>query len=135
MIRHQISQIDIMPTIFDLLCLEMPPDTDGSTLLQLINSNAGWFREESYAESIPAGWQALQGDQRRIWCVRTNDWKLILRSDVAGNQRCYELFDLRSDPGETCNLFERQATKAAELKEKLEAHILRGTQRRVSGWR
>jgi arylsulfatase A-like enzyme len=128
-IRHQVSQIDIMPTIFDILGRRMPPGTDGSTLLPLVNRNAESFREESYAESIPAGWQALEGDHRRTWCVRTNDWKLIHHSEakVGGSQRRYELFDLRSDPGETCNLFERQGTKAAELREKLEAHILRGT--------
>jgi arylsulfatase A-like enzyme len=126
-IEHQISQIDIMPTIFDVLDLPIPTPADGDSLLPLIRGEANYFRAEAYAETIPAGWQALRADTRRMWCVRTRNWKLILHTDTRGAARHYELFDLRSDVGETKNIYPQKSAEAEiiGLQNKLDSEVLK----------
>ena len=78
---------------------------EGISTRSLIEGTDLAFREEAFAETPPAGWQALQSDDREIWCVRTASWKLILntrRSDAGGR---YELYDLKHDPRELRNLY------------------------------
>lgn len=116
-VRHQVSQVDVMPTIFDLLGLPMPQPCDGSSLLPLIAGGHN-FREEAYAETPPAGWQALPGDERRIRCVRTAEWKLIVHS---GETERSELYHLTEDPGERRNVFDREPAVAKRLRALLDA--------------
>jgi arylsulfatase A-like enzyme len=124
-VSQQVSQIDLLPTIFDLLGLELSLAHDGSSTMPLVLGQTEQFREEAYAETMPAGWQALEGDERRIWCVRTAECKLILNWDRATDAKSYELYNLRDDPGERRNVFAEEPLKAAELNAKLEAHMAR----------
>ena len=122
-IRNQVSQIDIMPTLFDLLGWELPPPVDGLSLLPLIRGETDRFREEAYSETPPAGWQRLLSDERWIRCVRTLEWKLIQYEDPSKNSVRYELYNLREDPGERNDIIAREPDKADELKAKLVAHM------------
>jgi len=122
-VTQQISQIDVMPTLFDILGLELTLPHDGTSTLPLIDGDTDVFREEAYAETMPAGWQAITGDERRIWCVRTLEWKLIMNLNPVAGTRSYELYNLAVDPGERHNVLDREPAKAAELKAKLEAHM------------
>jgi arylsulfatase A-like enzyme len=83
------------------------------------------FREEAFAETMPAGWQALDGDNRRIWMVRTSDWKLIWNWNPDSQQQSWELYNLREDPGELKNVFAAQPLVANRLKAALEAEVAR----------
>ncbi len=125
-VENMVSQIDIMPTIFELLGLKMPESTDGESLLPLIGGTTDQFREEAYACVPPAGWQQLWTDHRLIWCVRTVDWKLILKSNPNENTEDFELYNLRSDPGERDNCIDREPDIAAKLKAKLQAYMATG---------
>jgi arylsulfatase A-like enzyme len=128
----QISQIDIMPTIFDLLGIEATDLMEGSSALPLIEGRSRTFREDCFAETQPAGWQALQSDDREIWCVRTASWKLILNTTRSGPVRRYELYDLKRDPGELRNLYEADGARhpaSPALGSKLEDFILRARRR------
>lgn len=120
-VTPQVSQVDLLPTLFDLLGLELPLPADGQSLLPLIEGRVTSFRPEAYAETPPAGWQALPGDERRLWCVRTAQWKLIVHHDRTTGEEHEELFDLAADPGETRNVRDQQAAVAAGLRQKLEA--------------
>jgi len=127
-IRDQVSQIDVLPTIFHLLGLEVPPPVDGTSLLPLIRGEATGFREQAYAATPPAGWQRLLSDRRLIWCVRTLKRKLILNLDPdAEKTRRYELYDLEQDPGERNDIFdqERESPATKELMDRLEEHVSR----------
>ena len=119
-IRQQISQIDFMPTLLDLLGLESPLPPDGTSLLPLIEGKTTDFRAEAYAETPPAGWQALPGDERRIWCVRTTEWKLIVNWDPTTGTEISELYDLVRDPEERVNVVERETGVAARLRAALD---------------
>jgi len=122
-ISQQVSQIDMMPTIFDIVGLDLSVPHDGASTLPLIFGETDEFRPEVYAETMPAGWQAIAGDERRIFCVRTLEHKLILNTDPVAGTRTYELYNLTNDPGERVNLYDSEPALAAELKAKLETHI------------
>jgi arylsulfatase len=122
-VRQQVSQVDLMPTIFDLLGLPLPAGTDGESTLPLIRGEATGFREHAFAETTPAGWQALEKDDRELFCVRTQDWKLILSTDTARRQDRWELYNLREDPGERTNLHGAGHPAVAGLREALEGCI------------
>ena len=118
-IERQVSQIDIMPTIFELLGLPMPVEAQGRSLLPLIHDQATDVVEETFAETRPCGWQALQDDKRRIWCVRTPRWKLVFNDFAPNAESYYELYNLEKDAGEKDNVFEQYPRVAADFKEKL----------------
>ncbi len=122
-VRQQVSQVDLMPTIFDLVGLDLPPPVDGESLLPLISGKEAAFREEAYAETPPAGWQALDGDERRIRCVRTRDWKLIVNTDLSTHAHWFELYDLREDPGEQRNRADEEPERVQTLLARLNAHM------------
>lgn len=119
-IETQISQVDIMPTIFELLGLKYNIKFDGKSLIPLINGQKNNFIEETFAETLVCGWQVVKGDERRIWCIRTPAWKLIYYSNpmkIDGNY--YELFNLDNDPGEKINVIDRYPDVYEKLKDKL----------------
>jgi len=122
-VTNQVSQIDIMSTVFDILGLEFTLPCDGSSTMPLILGETEQFREEAYAETLPAGWQSLEDDERHMWCIRTNKWKLIMNWDVATGKKSYELYNLSLDPAERSNLFHQEVEKAADLKAKLNTYI------------
>jgi arylsulfatase A-like enzyme len=124
-IENQVSQIDIMPTVFDLLGLERLDAMDGQTLLPLIEGRADTFRSEAFFETTPAGWQALAGDDREVFGVRTRQWKLILHTDERRSAKRYELYDLRSDPEETRDVFAQRGAgdEVGSLKSQLDGYV------------
>ena len=118
-IETQVCQIDIMPTIFDMLGLQMPVETEGHSLLPLIHDRKTDMPEETFAETLPCGWQTLKDDHRHIWCIRNPKWKLIYNDFEPQAESYYELFDLEKDEGEKNNVFEQNPQIAEKLKQKL----------------
>lgn len=130
-VRQQVSQIDIMPTIFDLLGLPIPAFMDGESLLPLVSGRRPGFRREAYAETTPAGWQSLREDRREIWCLRTDRFKLISNTTAGSDAHTCELYDLEKDPGERVNLYRPGHPAAAELEPRLLAYIRRARRVRI----
>jgi len=122
-VEQLVSQIDIMPTIFDMLRLDMPQPCDGRSMMPLIRGEPADFPPEVYAELPPAGWQQLWTDHRRYRCVRTLDWKLIQLVDLETGEKTNALYNLREDPGETTNVIEKEIQVAKSLILKLDAHF------------
>jgi hypothetical protein len=88
----------------------------------LIRGEEAGFVEEAYAETMPCGWQALDGDRRMIWCIRRPPWKLIRYSDPPSPVR-QELFDITRDPGERHDLAGQQPEIVSQLSSRLDAWI------------
>lgn len=120
-IATQVSQIDLLPTLFDLVGLPMPAEAQGHSLLPLIHGQAWYGEEVTFAETLPCGWQTLKDDERRIWCIRTPEWKMILNSFVPQEASSYELYELRNDPGEKNDLFKTSPDIARTLMNRLHA--------------
>jgi len=119
-INEQVSQVDIMPTIFDILEIKKPERVDGVSLLPLIKEEKKKYRQECFAMTQPAGWQALETDERMIYCIRTPEWKLIYNYDPKNKKNTYyELYNLKKDPNEKENLINKNLKIKEKLKRKL----------------
>ncbi len=97
-VPHQVSGVDLMPTILDMVGAAAPGGLDGSSLAPLLDGGApaaGQREAWSYAATSNHG-LAARVDGR---------WKYIL-SDVPWNglQGAEELYDLTADPAEESNL-------------------------------
>lgn len=123
-VAEQVQLTDLFPTILDAAGLKLPavraPLQGRSLLASATDASADRL---AYAEML-APQPSIASLNRRtgapettprpaldraLRCVRTPDTKLIWASDGA-----HELYDLRRDPQETCNLFERETTLAEE---------------------
>jgi len=96
--------IDLAPTILDMLGVDPPPAFEGRSLLPAIN-DPGNGRPSAYLEAMDANltrnWAPLTG-------LVNGPYKLI-------DLPIPELYDLRSDPGETTNVFARDPERARAL--------------------
>jgi len=135
-VNELVQQIDIMPTILDILGLPIPEGLQGSSLLPLIKDKAlynsrlapGCFEQGTvFCETILGGYQSTEEMEKiKLRCIRTKDYKLISMNmhlhDLSRgglNNAIYELYDLRTDPMEVKNIVERHPDIVRELKKEL----------------
>lgn len=110
-----VRQVDVAPTILDLVGAPVPPGLDGVSLLPALTEQRP-LRLEAFLEAFGRV-RGTPRDQRRGW--RTERWKYIEAphaTDVAD-----ELFDLTVDPRERCNLAAREPEQAALLRARVAA--------------
>jgi len=109
-VAAQVRNIDLMPTLCELLGLPEPGDVQGKSLLPLIaGRNAGPEREaysESYYPRYHYGWSELKS-------LRTSRYKFIQAPRP-------ELYDLSLDPREQSNIFGRESSLAERFARDLE---------------
>lgn len=103
-ITHQVRLIDIMPTILEILDMDIPGSFQGESLLRLI--------EEGKADKI---WPAFSeethwGDELKS--VREGCYKFITNDSLDA----FELYNLCSDPGEKKDLADAEKEKAREMR-------------------
>jgi hypothetical protein len=120
-IREQVQQIDIMPTILDVVGLPLPTGVQGRSLASLL-FHSGKQRGSSipaFAETVYGGYQATEDMATiRYRCVRTDGWKLIEQEGPAGET--YQLYDLLLDPKEFENVYDKNIRVATAHKTLLE---------------
>ncbi len=109
-VDEQVRSVDIAPTIDALAGVASPGDYDGRSLLPLARGDVrGGDILPSYAESalprLHFGWSDLKS-------IRVGEWKYIAAPKP-------ELYDLRTDPGETHNIVAEKATVAGRLASEL----------------
>ncbi|HEV7501761.1 MAG TPA: sulfatase, partial [Vicinamibacteria bacterium] len=109
--RAQVSTVDIMPTVLDLVGLAPQDGIDGRTLAPALLDAAAPVDHESYSETyFPRyhfGWQHLRSlrDARYTYVDAPHP----------------ELYDRSQDPGETRNIFKAYSGRAEALRLRLEA--------------
>jgi len=129
-ITQPVGHIDVVPTLLDLMGVEVPPDLQGHSLVPLIRGRQPaedhvfieWNPGTGLNLAKKGSRLASKADldrirQERIRTVVSPDgWKLCL-SDTDKSQ----LFNLREDPGETRNLFDsgRHRDVIARLSERI----------------
>jgi choline-sulfatase len=113
-IRDRISSIDLMPTILDLLDVQIPAKantqlrgTSLSSTMQGERSTRNVFSETDYRDYT---------FKRAI--ITPSGWKLIYTLE----DKSRELYYLAEDPGETRNLAGKMAQRADKLQYQLFAH-------------
>ncbi|HTG32270.1 MAG TPA: sulfatase [Thermoanaerobaculia bacterium] len=113
-VQRQAQQMDVAPTILDLLNLPVPPDMDGRSLARWISGDGP--PGDDPAESMAFSWLDQHG--LRAAAVTTPGWRLIEdRLPVPGRA----LYDRQADPGEHRNLAAKQAVRAGYLRARLRA--------------
>ncbi|MFH1278383.1 MAG: sulfatase-like hydrolase/transferase [Candidatus Eisenbacteria bacterium] len=112
-ISSQARQVDIAPTVLDLLGLPPMPGVEGRSLAPLLSDPETPLDLVNYAESFSTredyGWSEVRS-------ISTDDWKYILLPKE-------ELYDLRADPAERNNLAEREREVAARFRSMLDERI------------
>jgi arylsulfatase A-like enzyme len=114
--------IDIVPTVLELLELDVPDAVQGRSLLPLVRGTGDEPRL-AYAEALntldyhaPRDLPPQQKD--RLHCMTDGDWKLIYHHDSPEHS---ELYNLDDDPRETRNVADLHPAQAARLLSALEA--------------
>jgi len=119
-LKPQVREIDIMPTILDIAGISIPQKLDGISLLPLIlgkeeNLNLVSFSETRPNDCLPlGGFSGILGKRRAI---RTEEWKLIYTPKQG--EHLYELYNLKRDPLELKNLLLEKKEYFYRLKERL----------------
>ena len=104
---------DILPTLIDVLDLRINAEhqAQGRSLMPLIRG-----------ENIPDR-PVLSGGRRKRGAIIEDGWKYLRMAldeeKGQGNPFKEELYDLRSDPGETVDLIDRESARAARMRERL----------------
>ncbi|MFP4081827.1 MAG: sulfatase-like hydrolase/transferase [Candidatus Aminicenantes bacterium] len=112
-IAEQVSSIDIMPTILNMMGEELPENVQGESLLPLIlgkqSGNQSLAYSETYWPRYHYGWSELKS-------LRKGQYKFI-------DAPRPELYDVLEDPGEIHNLISAKASLAHEMKRDLDSLI------------
>jgi arylsulfatase A-like enzyme len=110
-----VRQVDVTPTVLDLLALPVPAGLDGVSLLPAIRERRG-LGLEAFLEAFGRV-RGTPRDRRRGW--RTERWKYV-EAPNAGDIPD-ELFDLAVDPRERRNLAAAEPARVAELRARVAA--------------
>lgn len=104
--RHEpmVSQVDIMPTLLQLLDLPIPEEVEGRSLLE---PGPRWIAAEDVDHREEVTWR--QGLFHDHWAY------------LKGADQSDRLFHLRDDPGETANLATTESEKREEMELALRA--------------
>jgi arylsulfatase A-like enzyme/Tfp pilus assembly protein PilF len=110
--------IDLAPTVLDLAGRAAPPEFEGRSLVDAVAAGE--------TASPPAYFEAMDANVTRNWAPLTGI--------VSGHHKLVdlpipELYDLRADPQETSNLFNREGERARTLLSVLQARTLEFSRR------
>ena len=132
-----VSQVDLVPTLLDLMGQEIPEELEGKSLRSVLGSDrpvvhGGAFIEWNGANSglgaaapgrsIP-DWAETIARPEEIRAAMSDPVRSVV-SDDGWKLNCsaieeHELYDLENDPFETRNLFAREKGRAAELRARI----------------
>lgn len=114
-IKEQVSSIDVMPTILDLLDVQMP--ANAAKQLRGASLVSG-LKGKSVAKDVFFETDYRQYTYKRG--IQTKDgWKLIYTLE----NKSRELYNLKKDPHEKNNLVDQEPRKAYELEQRVFAHF------------
>ena len=117
-IPQQVRQVDIFPTIMELIGLPNPKNVDGQSLKPLMDCD---LQEElpAYIESPPT----ISGTLKKVIGIRTSKYKYLRSAD--NSKIFYEFYDLKNDPLEEKNII-NQFPDIVEKMEKILTEIREG---------
>lgn len=118
-----VRSIDLVPTLIELLDLDIPEesDFDGKSLLEMID-NLEFQPRMAYSESINdlTAYYDSQMQNESLYAVSDGHWKLILHREES-RDKGIELYDLQSDPRELTDLSEKQPEISIRMRKQLDA--------------
>ncbi|MDA0747437.1 MAG: VanZ family protein [bacterium] len=121
-VQMQVQNVDIFPTVLDLLALPVPEAVQGRSLMPVIRGEA-MAERPAFTETTPGGYQATpEMLKMRIRAMRTSKWKLI-HTHGPGVDR-YELYDLEKDPEERQDVAVRYPDMTGQMRVELHQWVL-----------
>ncbi len=120
-ISDYVSTIDLGPTILNAVGLDFPKECAGVSLVPLMRGQSFThppiYGEQTTQEVSPfvRPDQQVDPELKKYMIISQDGFKLIYNRDYFS----FELFDLRNDPSEVRNLYNRMPQKADELKKRL----------------
>lgn len=120
-IKDYVSTIDLGPTMLNAVGLDYPKECAGVSLVPLMRgepfTHPPVYGEQTTQEVSPfvRPEQYVSPEQKKYMIITQDGFKLIYNRD----HYSFELFDLKNDPSEVRNLYDRMPEKAAELRNRL----------------
>lgn len=108
--------VDIYPTLVRLAGLRLP-----ATMQPLDGTDLGPVLRDARRQVRPYAYHAFNRPGRIGQAIRADRYRLIRWTKEATGERIHELYDLRSDPGETRNIAREQPVVRARLDAWLDA--------------
>ena len=99
---------DLLPTICDAANADTPKDIDGLSMLPIITGSGAQAKHNYLFWEFPA----YKGQQ----AVRLGKWKAV-RTNIFGNNRELELYDLESDPSEANDVAEKNVEVVRQIED------------------
>jgi choline-sulfatase len=101
-VRHNVSLVDLFPTLCELAAIPVPPGLDGRSLVPLMEGNADGWPNAVYSE---------------LYNIRNGPSEMVKHGDLKyfryhGKDWPEQLFDLAADPVENRNLIDDPAYAA-----------------------
>jgi arylsulfatase A-like enzyme len=122
LVPSQVRSIDLVPTLIELLGLDIPTETgfDGKSLLEVIDNPDAPARI-AYSESINdlTAYYDSQMQNESLYAISDGQWKLILHREKS-KDKGIELYDLQSDPRELTDLSKKHPEINARLRNRLD---------------
>jgi len=108
-IEEPVEMIDFVPTLMDLCELEVPTTIAGRSMMPLIRGDVTAWREAVFCEidHSMSMYDELRHHSGRRVMVRTKEWKMVWFMDERAADKDGALYDLRNDPEEKVNLYNR----------------------------
>jgi len=120
-VKDYVSTVDLSPTILNAVGLDYPMECAGVSLVPLMRGepfvHPPVYGEQTTQETSPyvRPDQYVSHEQKKYMIISQDGFKLIYNRD----HYCFELFDLKEDPKELRNIYDRLPQKAAELRTRL----------------
>jgi len=108
------QSIDIMPTILELLGVEIPFFAQGKSLVPFMQDKENYTAHEY-----------IYGQTRQQAFIRSLEWKLIVDRSRIDQETCEgdKLFNIRNDPNELYNMQATERKVFTRLKKNVRKHL------------
>jgi len=129
-VEEPVANIDIWPTVLDLLGLPGLEDVEGRSLLPLVLAEGGSGTPPEHLQGralfaqLDRSWGKGEGDPDEIVSIRREPHRFIYSRARPEHS---ELFDHSDDPGEQENLFQTETKLAERMSQEAEDFISRST--------
>lgn len=128
-VSTQVQNVDILPTVLDLLDLPIPESVQGRSLVPALEGKP-IAQVPAFTETTQGGYQSTPAMMRvRVRAHRDPPWKLI-HTHGPGQDR-YELYNLDEDPREMNDVAARHPDVFERMRKELHAWLLTATREPV----
>jgi len=125
-IESRSRNVDVWPTLLDLLGLEMPGDLDGRSRLPEVLAAAGLADgvppDDTAVAHLDQFWSRPEVDPKPTVAVAEGDFRYV-RLELQDGKLAERLFDASRDPAELVNRADDEPEVLARLREEAEAYL------------